>query len=481
VGVHDPNGIERLSQPIGYWNGLAIFAAMGALLALGFAARARSVAVRAVCAASLVLFLPTVYFTFGRGAWVALAAGLLVMIAAGPQRLQLLAVLAATAPATAAAVALASREPALTHAGSNLALAAHEGHRLALVFVALAAVNAAAAFAVAIAEPRVEVGPIARMAAAGAAILVAVAACVAVFARFGSPVQLAHRAYEAFRKPPPAQTADLNARLLNFSGNGRAQAWRLAWDDARHHLLAGDGAGSYERYFLAHEPANVSRVRDAHSLYVETLSELGIVGLLLVLGMVALPFVALRRARALRVAPAVVGAYAAYIVHTGIDWDWELPAVTLVGLLSGATLLLAARHDDEARPLGTPLRIGVGVAAVCAAVFAGLTLVGNTALARSASSLSHGDPARAASSARRAHSFLPWSPAPWDALGRAELRQGRQQEAQASFRKAISIDRGDWQLWYDLARATSGRAHAQALAMVDDLYPRSGLVAGGKG
>ena len=37
--------------------------------------------------------------------------------------------------------------------------------------------------------------------------------------------------------------------------------------------------------------------------------------------------------------PGAAGAYAAYLVHTGVDWDWELPAVTLAGLLCGAAIL----------------------------------------------------------------------------------------------------------------------------------------------
>jgi hypothetical protein len=39
VGVYDPTAVYRLAQPIGYWNGLALFAAMGILLAFGFAAQ----------------------------------------------------------------------------------------------------------------------------------------------------------------------------------------------------------------------------------------------------------------------------------------------------------------------------------------------------------------------------------------------------------------------------------------------------------
>ncbi len=40
LGVFDPIGGSRLSEPLGYWNGLGVFAALGALLAVGLAARA---------------------------------------------------------------------------------------------------------------------------------------------------------------------------------------------------------------------------------------------------------------------------------------------------------------------------------------------------------------------------------------------------------------------------------------------------------
>ena len=31
------------------------------------------------------------------------------------------------------------------------------------------------------------------------------------------------------------------------------------------------------------------------------------------------------------------------LVHAGIDWDWEMPAVTLAGLLCGVSILVVAR------------------------------------------------------------------------------------------------------------------------------------------
>lgn len=478
VGVYDGAGIYRLAEPIGYWNGLALFAVMGSIVALGFAARGRSITVRGLCAAALVLLLVTMYFTFGRAAWVALAVGILVAVAVDPRRIQLLVTLVAISPAPAAAVFLATRERALTHPGSALALAAHDGHRLGLAIVALAAGNAAVAAALAFAETRVTVGRRVTLAFGVAVAAVALAAAGGALARAGGPAQVASRAYRSFTAPLPPASDNLNRRLLSFSGNGRAQMWRLAWDDTLSHPLLGAGAGTYERYFLAHQPANVSRVRDAHSLYVEMLAELGPVGVAILAVLLLTPLAALRNARKHPLVPAAAGAYVAYLVHTGVDWDWELPAVTLVGLLCGVTILLYGRPAGKPLSLPSAARVALAGGAVAVALFALIGLVGNAALSSSQAAREGGNLSAAVTDARRARWVMPWSPAPWDALGRAQLAAGQLGNARSSFRKAISIDRGDWELWYDLAKASTGTVRAQALDEVVALYPRSGVGGG---
>jgi hypothetical protein len=270
--------------------------------------------------------------------------------------------------------------------------------------------------------------------------------------------------------------ANLNRRLLSFSGNGRADLWRVAWDQAHRHPALGAGAGTYERYFLRHQPANIGRVRDAHGLYIETLAELGPVGLALLLTALGIPIAALAAARAQPLVPGAFGAYVAYLIHAGVDWDWELPGVTLAGLLCGTSILIAARRSFRAGQVSPRARwVGVG-AVITATLFAGMGLFGNASLSRSESAREHGDWARAASDARHARFWMPWSPAPWAALGRAELAAGLLPEARKSFGKAVSLDRGDWQLWYELASATSGTARRGALARATALFPRSKLV-----
>jgi Flp pilus assembly protein TadD len=99
--------------------------------------------------------------------------------------------------------------------------------------------------------------------------------------------------------------------------------------------------------------------------------------------------------------------------------------------------------------------------------------VGNTALSRSDAARQDGDWARAARDARLAKRWMPWSPRPWVALGRAELGAGFDSDAKVTFRKAISMDRGDWELWYRLASATRDGERRHALQQAARLFPRA--------
>src|SRR6476661_2435893 len=80
-GAFDAIAGYRLDEPLGYWNAVGLFAAMGTLLAIGFAARGRTLLTRAFASAAPIILVPTLYFTFSRGGWAALAIGLAVAVA----------------------------------------------------------------------------------------------------------------------------------------------------------------------------------------------------------------------------------------------------------------------------------------------------------------------------------------------------------------------------------------------------------------
>jgi hypothetical protein len=433
----------RLLGPLGYTNGLGLLAAMGILLALGFAAR------HAAAAAALVVLVPTLVFTFSRGSWLALAAGL-VVLAVLEARAGRLVQIAAAVPVAAAAGWLADRAPALTHTGHPLAEAQHDGRRLLLELAALALV---APLPVVAARRAPAFRPGTRT-LAGAAVALALAGVAAGL------VVHAHRS---------SASSSLDARLVSLSSSGRGDYWRAALDEVRAHPLLGGGAGTWNRWWLLHRPPGSMDALDAHELYLETLAELGPLGLALLAAALAVPLVALRRALRAPLAPACAAAYVALLVHAAVDWDWELSGVMLAGLLCGAVLVAAAGGPVQRLSPSVRGATAATVAAAAAAVF--VLQIGNSAAAAAADALDAGRFDEAAREARRAASWQPWSTQPQLDLAEARLAVGDLTGAADELRRVVRRDPGDWQGWYELALATSGREHRLALVRARSLNP----------
>jgi hypothetical protein len=466
----------QLGSPIGYWNGLGILAVVGVLVAWGLAANAPTRAARALAAAPVPILFATLYFTFSRGSWVALVVGLAVAIAAERRRLHFLAMLAGSVPAAALAVVAARHWPALSREGASLSSASAAGHRLALVLALCIVAAAGMSWALAAYEERVHVsGRTSR--AIGVALLAAVVlAFVGAVVHAGGPVTLVSRATASFRAPLPEDGGDLNRRLVSLSSNGRSEYWRVAWREVTAHPWLGGGAGSYESYWHR-DRRTAYEARNAHNLYLETLAELGPLGLALLAAALLVPFVALVRSRD----PAAVAGAAAYTAvraHAAIDWDWQIPTVTLAALACSGVVLVSARPDREAPITTGRVRAFAMALALPLVAFAIVAQVGNSALAGSTSALERDDPAAAEQLARRAQKWSPWSSQPWERLGEAQLATGDAAGARRSFQHAIDVDRTDWNAWFGLAEASTGHAQESALREAARLNPLSPEVAG---
>jgi O-antigen ligase len=122
----------------------------------------------------------------------------------------------------------------------------------------------------------------------------------------------------------------------------RPAYWHVAASDVARRPVLGSGAGTFDDVWYANRPITAS-VRDAHSLYLEVLAELGPVGLLLLLGILVPPLLAAARTADASIVPIAAAGYAAFLFHAGLDWDWEMPATTLAGLACGAALLVSIR------------------------------------------------------------------------------------------------------------------------------------------
>jgi O-antigen ligase len=144
----------------------------------------------------------------------------------------------------------------------------------------------------------------------------------------------------------PLVAAGVAAVATGIDLGDRPHYWRAALEQYRDHALTGSGAGTFDDYWLVYRPDDLTvldtpQVLDAHSLYLESLAELGPVGLALIAVAVATPLLAARTAW--REHRFLVAAYVAFLVHAGLDWDWEMPVVTVAALLCAACLLVAAR------------------------------------------------------------------------------------------------------------------------------------------
>jgi hypothetical protein len=451
----DPLSGTRLVNPIGYANALGALMAIGCVLAFGLAYRSAPWPARALSSAALVPLSAALYLTLSRGSYLALVAGVVGLVAYGGWS-AVAPPLLVLAPAPIVATILAARSP-LTSSGLSEASARTSGHRLAWELAVVAVLAGGAGVVAKRAGPglgRVAIG------------VCAIAACAAVVALVAAgPSGVVHRAIDRLRETPPSTGANLDRRVLSTSGSGRTAYWHVAGRMVERSPLLGAGGGSFERWWLQERPG-ANDARNAHSLYLETLAELGPVGLALLLVALTVPFVALRRLQHDALGAIGGAAYLVWLVHAAIDWDWQIPSVTLVALACGcATVVRASSTDPPLR------RRSLVPALVVVLAIAFVANAGNRALDRAQSALGSGDEARAAAEARAAERWMPWASTPWRLLGEAQLAVRQDAAARKSLHRAISGNAEDWLAWYDLAQVTKGAARHEAIGRARALNP----------
>lgn len=359
----------RLGYPFGYWNAFGAVCAMGTVLALGLAADPRSrVTLRAAAAGASVLLATAMYLSLSRGAWLALGAGILVLALLGSERLSLLLSAAIVGLFSLLAIAQVASFPALVEEATRPPGQLASGHEFGpqlLVLVGLAAVTQGV-IAAGRASPNLmqALRRVFRPLIIGAGI-VAVLIVAGVYAVKTAAVERrsaqalvtanawVERQWDEFNRPT-IFSQEGSARLSSARGT-RSDYYRVALNGLRAHPLRGDGGGSFEVRWNRERRVDET-VRNAHSLYHETLGELGLVGFgLLAFFLGSIVFAAVRsrlRPGALsRSQTAAVGAaLAVWLAHNAFDWDWQMVAVTAPGLILAATLLPSGRRTGPSRP-----------------------------------------------------------------------------------------------------------------------------------
>jgi O-Antigen ligase len=326
----DVNSV-RLSQPLTYWNALGMFAGFGLLLGVTAAGdRTRPLLWRSLACAAAVPCGVTAYLTLSRGVVASVIAGLALCVAVRPGRATLVAAACAMVPVIALALLL-NAFPDVVSAYSDAASRDSQASQGAVFLPILVCATAATGFAFArftrssLARGPSPLGPRGR-----ARIAIAVVPLVLAVA-----VGIAGHGTEKNRLPSSA------SRITSIE-TARGHYWRVALGSFGRHPVNGVGSGSFTAEWRQRRGGDQVAL-DAHSLYVETLAELGVVGALLLLAFVTTVVVAVVRAvRATPRNPTVTAAAAvlgAFAVHLALDWDWEMPAVSLVPLILAAAVL----------------------------------------------------------------------------------------------------------------------------------------------
>ena len=324
----------RLEQPLTYWNAMGLLAAMGltACAALAGDPTRRALVRGAALAAGPALALG-LWLSFSRGGLVAALVGLAAAALLAPGGAVIRAALAMVVlgiPPSLMASALDGVRAAEGGLSSRALEGALEIGILALCCVLAARARGWVAQGDARAAPRLGRGH-GGVAALAAAALVLGALVLVVGLERGPGVGT----------PTTGATAD---RLASTDSN-RYAYWRVALNAAADDPLTGTGAGGFGVVWLRDRDID-EPVRDAHSLPIETLAELGIAGLLFLLAFgaaVAAGAVAARRRHELAAGPAAI--VLVWAVHACVDWDWEMPAVTIPALAAMGLLLALAAPD----------------------------------------------------------------------------------------------------------------------------------------
>ena len=476
---------SRLNYPLTYWNAEGLLAAVASILLIHLASSEDEHPLGRVLAA---IFVPataaTLLLTFSRGAIAVGIIGVIVYLVVGHPRAVLgaaVALIPTTAialHATYAAELLASSSP--TSAGA-VAQGRHVAMTVGLCMLAAGCVRAAMLVpdALLIRALRGRRGP--RVPRRALALVAGIVAAVAVVALAVSGI--IGREYDQFAHGTGASSAVTRNRLTDISGENRAELWRLALDAFGARPLLGYGAGTYELYYAQHTATEVSgSVTDAHELYAQTLAELGIVGfipLAIVVGGVLVLLARRIRGPDRTAYAALFAAIVAWAIHAGVDWDWQMPAVTL-WLFIAAGLALASPQTptagtNRAGPRNrTPMAVGWLVLAIAPLLIG----VSYERLRVSGEALSAGNCVKARQSAFSSISLLAVRPEAYEILSFCDLQLGFPVEGLQAAQKAVHYERDNWNYRYGqaIALAENGLDPRSAAAQALKLNPQEPIV-----
>jgi O-antigen ligase len=463
------NGEERLSYPLNYWNGLAALVAIGLPLLLAIATTARSAIWRGLAAAALPAMALTAFFTFSRAGIGAAFAALAVFAAFTSNRLpKLLTLLVAGAGSTILVLAATQRDA--LEEGLRNATARQQGDELVLIAVGVCIVVGLAQVALSLDSLRGRRPGWTHIPRRSAGIAAAVAAAVLLVGAvvLDAPGR-ASDAWSEFKETEEGPGSGAG-RLGSAAGESRYEFWKVAAKQNAADPLIGTGAGTFEFWWTRNSDGS-GTVRDAHSLYMQTFGELGIVGALLLAGFLLTFLIGGGRNALLaggRERPLLAAALAgcvAFCLGATFDWLWQIPVLAIAFLLLVAVLVGVGSTQAsgvEPAPFALPRRLGVAGISLIAIVAIAIPLAATSSLRQSEAEARAGDLDAALADARSAQNILPGAMSP--RLQRAVLLEtlGDLDAAAIAAGEATQREPTNWRPWLVLSRIQAQRGRADA-------------------
>jgi hypothetical protein len=453
-----PDGarIARLRDPIEYWNGLALVAAMAMPLGLWHAVRrehARAIRVGGV----VLLYVAGValLLTYSRGGTLVALVLLGVSLMLFPQRVEVVSALALSLPAAAVVAAWAFTEPGVADDLQSYDVRLRDGIQFGIVLVVVAAALAVATHELLEREdrwrPKIRWELPGRWLAVGAAVVLVLGVLVA---SGGRPVGWAQDGWDEFTNPTSTAGSGPE-RIGNLNLNSRWTWWKEAWTIFTDHPVVGAGAGSFQ---LARRPirANTTVTLEPHNLPLQSLSDTGLVGFLLFVGSAtAAAFAVVRRIRRLVEAEAAAAcalavAVLAYPLHAMIDYDWDFVALTapVLALLG----VLVVPGPGRAPPTRWLWAAGAIVAVPAFVYSLGAPWLADRKVEDAFAAVERNEPREGLDAAEDARSLNPLSIDPLLASALAEEELGDERAALKLYVKAVDLQPKNWRAWYELGR-----------------------------
>jgi Flp pilus assembly protein TadD len=485
---------RKLSYPLNYWNGLAAFAGIGVPLMLGLALGARTLAGQALAAAVLPVSGLCIYFTISRGGTLALGVGIVVFLLFVPRRLGAIGTLLVAGVGSAILLSAASQRDALQD-GVPTTVAINQGTELIWVAVIVCGGVALIQVAMGLAARHVErpavLAPGRRGTLAGAVALLVATGAVGIAA--GAPGWASDQ-WNEFKAPAALAVSSNNqdnvfSRLQGVNGNGRYQYWQVARDAEATAPWKGIGPGTFEFWWARHS-TTPGFIRDAHSLYYETLAETGIVGFALLIGLLAF-LLGAAVVRSLRAPPglrvwiaAAIGGLGTFVTSAALEWVWELGAVACAVMLLGAVVVVG-RDDaealaDRARLPRRAGRVVIGAAAAVAITAIAVPMAGVLATRDGRNAAADGRLAAALKDSRTAERLQPYAATPHSQQALLLEQTGALAGAIAAAKAATVDEPTNWRTWFVLARVEARRGHTAAavaaMRKARSLNPRSPIL-----